>query len=115
MPRHFVRQYRAGLAFERLKDDIGRHVVEQAPTKGQFVPFVTVDRQQISIDIKIRHTLLVVLSLAAIGATPDATGFVLIIRDYVHLGLAYSIKGKKDRRGVRQLDLNNSIRILYLV
>lgn len=44
VPRHFVRQYRAGLAFERLKDDVGCHVVEQAPTKGQFVPFVTVDR-----------------------------------------------------------------------
>lgn len=87
MPRHFVRQDRARLlAVAGLEDDVGRHVVEQAPTKGQLVLLVTVDRQQISVDIKIRHALLIVLSFGAIGAARDAAGLVLVVRDYVHLG-----------------------------
>jgi len=86
VPCHFVRQYRAILAFERLKDDVGRHVVEQAPAEGQFILFVTVDRQQVPVDVEVGHALLVVLSFGAIGAARDAIGFVLIVRDYVHLG-----------------------------
>lgn len=86
VPSHFIRQHRVSLAFERLEDDVRRHVVEQAPAKGQFVLFVTVDRQQIPVDIEVRHAFLVVLSFGAIGAARDAAGFVLIVRDYVHLG-----------------------------
>lgn len=45
MSRHFERQRRAVLAVEWLKGDVRGHIIEQASTKRQFVPFDTVDRR----------------------------------------------------------------------
>lgn len=85
MFRHFARQHRTILTVERLEGDVRRHIVEQAPAQGQLVLFVTVDRQQVPVDIKVRHALLIILSLGTISAARNATSFVLIIYDHVHL------------------------------